>query len=117
MNRLQPLLYLRCRVWLWPGLLLLALTTGAAHADDDDDEADHARARRAVQAGLAMPLPAILDKLKTQYPGQVMEVELEREDGRWVYEIKLLTPQGQLRKLEVDARDATVLRDKLRRHR
>ena len=37
-------------------------------------------------------------------------MELEREDGRWVYEIKLLQPGGRLVKLEVDAATGQVLR-------
>jgi uncharacterized iron-regulated membrane protein len=74
---------------------------------------DHDRAREAVRAGEAMPLPALLERLHRSHPGQVLELELEREDGRWLYEIRLLQPDGQLVKLLVDARTAEVL--KLRR--
>ena len=42
----------------------------------------------------------------------MLAVELEREDGRWVYELKLLDPAGRLVKLEVDARSAELLRRK-----
>jgi len=42
----------------------------------------------------------------------VLELELERKDGRWLYEIKLLRPGGSLLKLEVDARTGEVLRQK-----
>lgn len=45
-------------------------------------------------------------------PGQVLDLELEHEQGRWIYEIKLLQPDGQLLKLEVDARTAQVLQVK-----
>ena len=82
-------------------------------------ERDHERARQAVQAGQVLPLPAVLEKLATTHPGQVLEVELERESdqGReaWVYEIKLLQRDGQLVKLELDAKTAEVLRSKIRR--
>ena len=60
---------------------------------------DHDRARRAVQAG------------------QVLEVELEQERERWIYEIKLLTPAGQLTKVKLDARTAEVLRVRSRESR
>jgi uncharacterized membrane protein YkoI len=40
----------------------------------------------------------------------VVEVELDREDGTWVYEVKLLRNDGSRVKLEVDARDGSVLR-------
>ncbi len=43
----------------------------------------------------------------------MLEVELEREDERrepgWVYEVKLITTTGDVLKLEIDARDLTLL--------
>ena len=91
------------------------LAVPIAHASDKD----HERARQAVQAGQVMPLPAVLEKLAATHPGQVLEVELERErkNGNevWVYEIKLLQPDGQLLKLELDAKTAEVLRSKMRK--
>jgi uncharacterized membrane protein YkoI len=44
----------------------------------------------------------------------VLEVELERKNGRWLYEIKLLRQGGGLLKLELDARSGEVLRQKSR---
>ena len=52
--------------------------------------------------------------LQREVPGQVLEVELEQERDRWIYEIKLLTPAGQLTKVKLDARTAEVLRIKSR---
>jgi hypothetical protein len=92
------------RVWL-PSLLLAL--HGAALADGDGR--DHERARAAVQAGEVMPLPQLLQKLQRSHPGQVLELELEREDGRWVYEVKLLQAKGRLVKLAVDAATGEVL--------
>lgn len=76
---------------------------------------DHDVARRAREAGEVLPLKAVLEHVERQYPGQVMEVELEREGGRWIYEIKLLRSGGALLKLEVDARDGTLLRSRERK--
>lgn len=78
------------------------------------DDHDHDVARRAREAGEVLPLKSVLERVERQYPGQVMEVELEREGGRWVYEIKLLRAGGALLKLEVDARDGTLLRSRQR---
>ncbi len=75
---------------------------------------DHDRARQAVQAGEVLPLPVVLERLQREVPGQVLEVELEQERGTWMYEIKLLTPAGQLTKVKLDARTAEVLRIKSR---
>lgn len=90
-------------------VLLLALAGAAAlppaHADSDQD-----RARAAVQAGQVMPLKTLLERLELDHPGQVLEVELEQTDGRWLYEVKLLQAGGRLLKLELDASSGEVIR-------
>ncbi len=78
-----------------------------AWADDD-----HEQARKAVQAGQVLPLPTVLERLQRSHPGQVLDLQLEREDGRWIYEIKLLQSDGQLLKVELDAATAQVLKVK-----
>lgn len=102
-----------------PLLAGLALAGLLAAPIAQASEKDHERARQAVQTGQIMPLPAVLDKLSTTRPGQVLEVELERKrkDGNdgWIYEIKLLQTDGQLVKLELDAKTAEVLRSKIRK--
>ena len=85
--------------------LALLLATAPAHADSDQD-----RARAAVQAGQVLPLKAVLERLEREHPGQVLEGELERDDGRWVYEVKLLQAGGRLVKLELDADSGEVLK-------
>ena len=85
--------------------LALLLAAAPAHADSDQD-----RARAAVQAGQVLPLKTVLERLEREHPGQVLEVELERDDGRWVYEVKLLQAGGRLVKLEVDAGSGEVLK-------
>lgn len=87
-------------------LLLTGLAPLSAWAGDSRD---HERARAAVQAGQVLPLPTLLERLRLTHPGQVLELELERDDGRWIYEVKLLQANGQLLKLEVDAATAQVL--------
>lgn len=101
--------------WRWLALplsLALLAGSGAAHADEED----HERARKALEAGEVLPLKTILERVERAYPGQVMDVELERDHesrgGRWIYEIKVLRTSGALVKLKVDARDGTVLGSK-----
>ncbi len=95
-------------------LCAAALAVPSAGASGKDD---HDRARQAVQAGQVLPLPTVLERLQREVPGQVLEVELEQERERWIYEIKLLTPAGQLTKVKLDARTAEVLRVRSRESR
>lgn len=85
--------------------LILVLLACPALADDDDQY----RARRALEAGEILPLPDILAAVEAARPGRVIELELERDDGRWIYELELVTPDGRIYELEIDAATATVL--------
>ncbi|MFP5461572.1 MAG: PepSY domain-containing protein [Gammaproteobacteria bacterium] len=82
--------------------IAIAIPATAAFADMD-------KARAALVAGEIQPLPKILESVARKHPGDVMEVELERERGRWIYEIKILQSDGKLLKLDVDAKDAAVI--------
>lgn len=93
-------------------LLLLLSLSCIVPAVLADGEHDHDRARAALRAGEVLPLSTILERVAREQPGQVLEVELERDDGRWIYELKLLQGEGKLVKLKVDARDGAVLRKK-----
>jgi len=73
---------------------------------------DHEAARAALQAGEVRPLTVILERVARDLPGQVLEVELEREGGRWLYDLKVLQPGGSMVKVKVDARTAEVLRSR-----
>jgi uncharacterized membrane protein YkoI len=65
-------------------------------------DVDHERARKAFEAGEIVSLASILATVDRTQKGQVVEVELEREAGRWVYEVELLTPDGRVIELLYD---------------
>ena len=99
-------------LWTCAALALAAgLVAPPARADP---QRDHDKARTALQAGAISPLHTVLAKVHQTYPGEVLEVELEQEDGRWIYELKLLQPGGMLTRLEVDARTGDILKSRQR---
>ena len=79
---------------------------GALHADG---HGDHELARQALQQGQVLPLRQVLDKVEREYQGQVLKIEFERDDGRYIYEIRVLQKDGRMAKLKVDAVDGRVL--------
>lgn len=105
--------------WRAGWALLCALTlsgvSGFSHADSDQD-----RARQALQAGEVLPLDTVLERVAKEVPGQILDVELDREtdDGvaRWMYKIKLLRTDGALVKLKVDARSGVLVSQKGKHH-
>lgn len=94
------------RVALCVAFLVLGSQAGVAGDDHD-------RARQALEAGEVLPLRSILERVERDYPGQVLDVELERSheknQERWVYEVKVLRAGGVLVKLKVDARDGAII--------
>lgn len=95
----------RLSAGLLAGLAAVLLPCAMALADEP---ADHERARRALEAGEVMPLRTVLEQVERDYPGEIIEVELEREDEVWVYEIKLIRKGGDVLELELDARDGSL---------
>ncbi|MGB0212095.1 PepSY domain-containing protein [Algiphilus sp.] len=79
--------------------------TGPAMADDIDWRDVHQR----VESGEYVPLATVLDWLEARYVGQVIEVEMEREDGIPVYEVEMVGPQGQVVEFEFDAADGSLI--------
>jgi len=83
-------------------LLMLGLSGLFVTAPSMSDE-DHQQARRLKELGEILPLEQILIKAKARQPGRVIEVELENEDGRHVYEVVFLNEQGEVWEVYFDA--------------
>lgn len=95
-------------------VLLAGLPMAPVLAKDHGDRGDHERAREAMTSGQVLPLRTVLERLEREHPGQVLEVELEQDEGQWIYEVKLLQNDGQLVKIKLDARTAAVLSSRAR---
>ena len=50
---------------------------------------------------------------KTQFPGQVLEAELEREHEQVVYEIEIASTTGVVTEIKVDAQSGELLSSKI----
>ena len=87
-------------------LLFGHLAFHALYASADDD---HARARELVKSGEIVPLEKLLKETLSNKPWRILEVELERENGRLVYEVEVIDEQGRVRELLFDARSGELL--------
>lgn len=67
-------------------------------------------------AGQILSMEELLNQIQISQlqPGQVLEAELERERGIYVYELKILDTDGTLYKLYMDAADGTLIERKTR---
>ncbi len=96
------------RYWL-AGLLLLFAAGQAEPAAAFSDDQD--KARGAVRSGEALPLGQIMRRVRPSYPGQLLDAQISRKGkrGPWVYDLKVLTPDGREQRLKVDGRSGRVL--------
>jgi uncharacterized membrane protein YkoI len=95
--------------------LVAAVPSLAAARDRDDHRRDeHSRdeIRRAVEAGEIKSLAEILATVRGQLPGEIAGVEIERKDGRWLYEFRVIDSKGQLFDAYIDARSGEIERVK-----
>jgi len=90
------------------GLAAVVLISGIALGESDQHES-----MRLVEQGEILPLQQILDLLGQQQVGRVLEVELEHEHGRYIYEIELLGEDGRVLEYEMDAASGEIINTKL----
>ena len=89
--------------------VLLTFITLPFYTWADDD---HVRARDLVESGEILPLEKLL---QTAFEGQqwrLLEAELEREHGRYIYELEILDNKGKVREHKYDAKTGELLQDK-----
>ena len=56
-----------------------------------------------------LSLEEAIGKAKAKFPGQVLETELESEEGQVVYEIEIASATGVVTEVKVDAQSGAVL--------
>lgn len=87
------------------GLLMLLILPG--HNLQADEDAD--RARMLKQRGDILPLEQVIKSAMAVKSGQILETELDEEDGRYIYELEILDERGQVWELELDAGTAELI--------
>jgi len=89
-------------------LILVGLATSPAAVFGEEAAADarrdHDLARRGQALQATIPLRDILASVRKESLGQIAGIELEHENGAWLYEIKVISPKGVMMTVHVDAR-------------
>lgn len=89
-----------CGFLCWPLIALLIGWSAFSYAgrDIDQDEALYL-----VEQGVIQPLQTFIDDALERFPGRFLEAELEWDDGRYVYELEIVTETRRVLELEYDA--------------
>jgi uncharacterized membrane protein YkoI len=94
-------------------LLVLFFGLSAAVTSRADEDEEHEAIQQAIEAGQIVPLRQLFGKIRREFQGRVLKVELERErhagEPIWVYEAKILTPEGHVLELEYDAKSLELI--------
>ncbi len=88
---------------------IMLFSTGVANADSRLRQNE---VRQLRESGKILPMEEILTRVRSIQPGQVVEIELDREKGAYVYEVKVIDDKDTIHKLELDAGNGEVLRRK-----
>jgi uncharacterized membrane protein YkoI len=94
-------------------LVIVALPLGGgAGVLADNEQSDHDLARKALLEGRIRPLTEITQVVQAKIPGEILSVQIEVDDRkrRFVYEFDIITPEGKLKEVDVDAATATILK-------
>lgn len=67
------------------------------------------RARDAVRRGEILSLETVAQRVQARYPGRLLDVRLDESAPRPIYHLKMLTRDGRVLQLAVDARTAQVV--------
>ena len=86
-------------------LVIFAATYPSAAVADEGPVA----ARKLSDAGIILPLEKIVAAAKAVKPGEILETELERKHGRYVYEVEILDMRGQVWEVKLDAKSGKLI--------
>lgn len=93
-------------------LLMMAVTLTPLGSAMADPKVSQDEIRAAVRRGEMRPLAEIEEAVRGKLPGEVIKVEIEREDGVWVYEFKTLDSRGRRTDVYVDGRSGEIVETK-----
>ena len=88
-------------------ILFLTVVSQVSARDLSQDQALKLR-----QEGKVLSSQTFIERALERHPkARLLELELEEKHGRYVYEVELLTVQGQVRELKFDASSGELLED------
>lgn len=94
-------------------MLALGGMAGPGHGDSrgrSRSELSEDEIRDAVRRGEIRPYAEILPVATKALPGEVVSVKVKRRHGRLVYELKIITAEGRLREIYIDATTLEIVK-------
>jgi hypothetical protein len=111
-NDMRKFLSSARRLLLVGGLLLSVAASGWLMSSAGSGESP-ASAGQLSAKGQILSLEKISRLAKSYKPGEILEVELEKKHGRYVYEVEILDTRSQVWELKLDAKSGQLLKMEL----
>jgi uncharacterized membrane protein YkoI len=97
------------RLRVFPAAILFILIVGPARVVLAGEDPDHVRYLK--EAGDILPLDTLIQRVsREQHPGRLIEAELEKRDGRYLYELEFVDEQGVVSEFFYDARTGELVK-------
>lgn len=101
------------KLWMIFGVLaVLLVAAGGAYfmVRQSDHRSEHVPDQGAsLQGQNVIELRRALEIAEKHVHGEVVKVELERDDDRFTYEVKVLADNGRVREIKLDARNGSLI--------
>lgn len=97
-------------------LLFLVLVVGTTeipvlYADDRDDFSG--QVLQWVKEGKVLPFESLLERYKDRLNGRLLDLEVEREHGRIIYELEVLRADSIVYEIKIDAQSGEWLEEEI----
>jgi len=78
-------------------------------------EEERSRSSGAGRRGSGVSLDSAVDRIRAETGARILSTDTAEQNGRRVYDIKILTEDGRVRRMQVDGESGEVLRGSSRR--
>jgi len=102
------------------GFLFLALVAGMnnsplLYADDSEGESDDLSdlALQWVKDGKVIPFKSLMQRYEERLNGRLLDLEVERENGRIIYELEIMRPDSVVYEIKIDAQSGEWLEEEV----
>lgn len=101
--------WMQRRIWMALFALVLVLLALIYLPRADSGESATSAGRLSAKGDI-LSLEKISQKARSYKPGEILEVELEKKHGRYIYEVEILDAASQVWELKLDAKSGQLLK-------
>jgi len=87
-----------------------AFASGKDDDDDDNDSGKYDKLRDAVIQKRILPLSQVKAKVIERFGANIIDIDIDRKSGKWIYEFKVINDASHILEIYVDASNGTIIK-------